>query len=190
MSINFKRNYPIILLCIAVLSILAFVLGNERVIAYATKSSATATDTTTTNGIDYTNDINLFDDTVVHSIQVIMADEDYDSMITTYQETGLKEYFQADVIIDGVRINDVGIRLKGNASLRTALGGGMDFGGGSQEAEASAVSDSQCRLLSFRGETHDRHSQSCRTCSGGYGSESRCPGRMYEGWPRVRRQPG
>ena len=100
MSINLKRNYPIILLCVAILSILAFALGNERVIAYTTKSSATATDTTTENGIDYTNEIELFDDTIVHSIQVIMADEDYDSMITTYQETGLKEYFQADVIID------------------------------------------------------------------------------------------
>ena len=136
MSINLKRNYPIILLCVAVLSILAFALGNERVITYTTKSSATATDTTTENGIDYTNEIELFDDTVIHSIQVIMADEDYDSMINTYQETGLKEYFQADVIIDGVRINDVGIRLKGNASLRTALGGGMGFGGGNRPDNA------------------------------------------------------
>lgn len=136
MSINLKRNYPIILLCVAVLSILAFALGNERVIAYTTKSSATATDTTTENGIDYTNEIELFDDPVVHSIQVIMADEDYDAMVTTYQETGLKEYFQADVIIDGVRINNVGIRLKGNASLRTALGGGMGFGGGNRPDNA------------------------------------------------------
>ncbi len=136
MSINFKRNYPIILLCVAVLSILAFALGNERVIAYTTETSSTATDTTTANGIDYANDIDLFDDTVVHSIQVIMADEDYDSMITTYQETGLKEYFQADVIIDGVRINDVGIRLKGNASLRTALGTGMGFGDGNRPDNA------------------------------------------------------
>ena len=141
MSINLKRNYPIILLCVAVLAILVFALGNERVIAYTTKSSASANDTTAENGIDHTNAIELFDDTVVHSIQVIMADEEYDSMITTYQETGLKEYFQADVIIDGVRINDVGIRLKGNASLRTALGGGMGFGGGNRPDNAPPFDD-------------------------------------------------
>ena len=143
MSINFKRNYPIILLCVAVLSILTFTLGNARVIAYTTKTSSTATGTTTENGIDYTNDVELFDDTVVHSIQVIMADDDYDSMITTYQETGLKEYFQADVIIDGVRINAVGIRLKGNASLRTALGAGMGFGGGNRPDNAPQPNDAK-----------------------------------------------
>lgn len=137
MSINFKRNYPIILLCIAVLSLLTFVLGNARVIAYTAKTSSTATD----NGTNYSNNIDLFDDTVVHSIQVIMADEDYDSMVTTYQETGLKEYFKADVIIDGVQINNVGIRLKGNASLRTALGGGMGFGGGNRPDNAPQFDD-------------------------------------------------
>lgn len=141
MSINFKRNYPIILLCVAVLSLLTFVLGNARVIAYTAKTSSTATDTTTDNGINYSNNIDLFDDTVVHSIQVIMADEDYDSMVTTYQETGLKEYFKADVIIDGVQINNVGIRLKGNASLRTALGGGMGFGGGNRPDNAPQFDD-------------------------------------------------
>ena len=63
-----------------------------------------------------------------------MDDDDYDEMLATYQQTRLKEYFKADVIIDGVRINDVGIRLKGNASLQTALGGGMGGGGGNRPA--------------------------------------------------------
>ncbi len=135
MSINFRRNYPIIILVIALLSVLTFAIGDMRVIAY-TSSNGTATTTGEKNGFDYANDVTLFDDTLVHEIQVLMDDEQYDEMVGTYQETGLKEYFKVDVIIDGVRINDVGIRLKGNASLRTALGGGMGFGGNNRPDNA------------------------------------------------------
>lgn len=125
MSINFKRHYRIVIVLVILASVLTFALGDLRVIAYTTQPEPT---TTTKDMYDYTNEVDLLDDTVMHSIQVVMSEEDYDSMLTTYQQTGLKEYFKADVIIDGVRINGVGIRLKGNASLRTALGGG--FGGG------------------------------------------------------------
>jgi len=127
MSINFRRHYPTLIVLIVVVSVLVFAMGNMRVIAYTTSKSSPIT--ANRGSTDYTNDIPLFDNTVVHSIRVIMSDEDYDSMITTYQQTGVKEYFKADVIIDGVQINNVGIRLKGNASLRTAIGGGMGGGG-------------------------------------------------------------
>ncbi|NTU56136.1 MAG: hypothetical protein HGA79_07790, partial [Anaerolineales bacterium] len=125
MSINFKRHYQIVIVLVVVVAVLTFALGNSRVIAYTTRAESTAT---TKSMYDFTNNTDLFDDTVVHSIQVIMSDADYDSMITTYQKTGEKEYFKADVVIDGMRINNVGIRLKGNASLRTALGAGRGFG--------------------------------------------------------------
>lgn len=126
MSLNFRRHYPILIVLVILIFVLTFALGNMRVIAYTSQTEPTSE---TKYMTDYTNDIALFDETVAHSIQVIMSEEDYNSMITTYQETGLKEYFKADVIIDGVRINEVGIRLKGNASLRTALGGNRGFGG-------------------------------------------------------------
>jgi spore coat protein CotH len=130
MSLKLKRYYPVTLALLIALSFFTFVLGDQRVIAYTVKAESQSTEEKYSDGIDITNEIDLFDDTVVHSIQIIMSDEDYDTMITTYQETGLKEYFQADIVIDGVQINDVGIRLKGNASLRTALGGGGGMGGG------------------------------------------------------------
>lgn len=126
MSINFRRHYRILIVLVILVSVLTLVLGNLRVIAYTTRPEPTST---TKDMFDYTNDVDLFDDTVVHSIQIIMSEEDYDSMVTTYQQAGEKEYFKADVIIDGVRVNEVGIRLKGNASLRTALGGGGGPGG-------------------------------------------------------------
>lgn len=127
MSLTLRRHYPILIVLVTLMSTLLLILGDLRIIAYTTQEAETAS--TIRELHDYTNEIDLFDDTVVHSIQVIMAQEDYDSMITTYQETGLKEYFQADVILDGVRISNVGIRLKGNASLSTAVGGGTGFGG-------------------------------------------------------------
>lgn len=144
MSINLKRNYHLIILVVLLAAVLTFALGDMRVIAYT--SSTSSADEASIEGTDYTNDISLLDDTVVHEIQVIMDEAEYDSMLTTYQETGLKEYFKADIIIDGVRINDVGIRLKGNASLRTALGGGSGFGGGNRPDNFQPPADGQRQL--------------------------------------------
>ncbi|MCW5878537.1 MAG: CotH kinase family protein [Anaerolineales bacterium] len=120
MSLMFRRNFPLALLLAALLAVLVFVLGDERIIAYTTSPSAA---NSATLGSDYSSDVMLFDDSRVHEIQVLMSEADYDLMLSTYQSTGLKEYFQVDVVIDDERINNVGIRLKGNASLRTALGG-------------------------------------------------------------------
>ena len=128
MSMNFKRHYPILILVTVVLSLLAFVLGKQRVIAYTTENDESE-QSLPTSGYDVSNSIDIFDDSTIHSVQVIMSEGDYDQMLSTYQETGLKDYFHADVIIDGVRVNNVGIRLKGNASLRSALGGNMNPGG-------------------------------------------------------------
>ena len=130
MSLRFKRHYPILLILVAVVLVLTLVFGNQRVIAYTVDGSGEVEEET----MPYTNEIALFDDTVVHTIQILMSTDDYDQMITTYQQTGEKEYFHADIIIDGVRINDVGIRLKGNASLMTALGGTGSMGAGSQSS--------------------------------------------------------
>lgn len=127
MSLTLKRNIPLLVLMTILAAALVLVLGTQRVIAYTTSVS---TRLSTAGENDVTNTVALFDDGLVHEIQVLMSDADYESMLTTYQETGLKEYFEADVIIDGVRINDVGIRLRGNASLRTALGGGGGEGFG------------------------------------------------------------
>lgn len=136
---NLRRNYPVLLAVIFVLAFLLLALGGQRVIAYTTDTDTGQSAEQT--GIEYTNDVALFDDAVVHSIQVIISDEDYQTMISTYQQTGKKDYFHADVIIDGVRINDVGIRLKGNASLMTALGGGSGMGGRAEIDRGAAPDD-------------------------------------------------
>jgi len=123
-SLNLKRNYPVLIVFVLVIGFFMLVLGGQRVIAYTNDGEENTSQQT---GIAYTNAIDLFDDTTVHSIQIIMTDEEYDTMISTYQQTGEKDYFHADIIIDGVRVNDVGIRLKGNSSLMTVLGGQGDM---------------------------------------------------------------
>ena len=54
----------------------------------------------------------LFDNSRVHTIDIVM--DDWDSFIST---ATTEEYSAATVIIDGEAYNDVGIRGKGNTSL-------------------------------------------------------------------------
>jgi spore coat protein CotH len=119
MRLMFKRHYKLLVLLALVLGLLTFGLGNQRIIAYTVPGNLSVVQASTNS----TNDIALFDNSIVHSIQILIPEEEYQQMITTYQQTSSKDYFQADVIIDGVGMDDVGVRLKGNASLRTALGG-------------------------------------------------------------------
>lgn len=130
MSLKFKRYYQLIILLVLTSIFFIAALGNQRVIAYTVQGN---TQVVQQQGNDYTNSMVLFDDTVVHTIRIEIPDEDYQQMVTTYQKTGEKDYFHANVIIDGVKISNVGLRLKGNASLRTAAGGnggqGMGPGG-------------------------------------------------------------
>lgn len=132
MSLKVKRHFPLWVLLILVLTVSLVGLGSQRIIAYTIPGGdstvqAAAVETAST-GTDISNTVALFDENLVHTVQILISDEDYQEMITTYQQTGIKEYFHADVIIDGVRINNVGLRLKGNASLRSAVGGNMGMG--------------------------------------------------------------
>jgi spore coat protein CotH len=113
MSLRFKRYYPLLIIFAAVLVFLSVFAGRTRVIAYTTQPAATPTPA----GANIDNPVALFDETIVHEIQINMDESDYRQMIRTYQQTGEKDSFHADITIDGVTIQDVGIRLKGHASL-------------------------------------------------------------------------
>ncbi|HEX2981635.1 MAG TPA: CotH kinase family protein, partial [Anaerolineaceae bacterium] len=125
MRLRLKRYYPLLVLLCVVTVVFTVGLGDRRIIAYTVEGQEEQEPV----GVAYINSVSLFDQSVVHSIQITMDPDDYDQMITTYQQTGEKEYFHASVVIDGVSLADVGVRLKGNASLRTAVGGKGGFGG-------------------------------------------------------------
>ena len=83
----------------------------------AAEVSAPAATSTTEGGV--------LDSSVVHEIAVTFDEDAYDAMIETYSATGDKEWIEATVTIDGVTLERVGLRLKGNSSLR---GLGTDSG--------------------------------------------------------------
>ena len=61
--------------------------------------------------------IAFFDDSLVHEIGVEFSDEDYQAMLAAYGDSGGKDWISATVTIDGTRLENVGLRLKGNSSL-------------------------------------------------------------------------
>ena len=84
----------------------------------------------------------LFDSSIVHEIAVSFAQADYDAMIATYRSSGEKAWMEATVTIDGVTYQNVGMRLKGNSSIRglrdDGRGGGPAGGpGGNVSADAA-----------------------------------------------------
>lgn len=65
------------------------------------------------NNPEYENQ--LFEDSYVHQIDVIIDDDDWNDMMENPLE---EEYHLADLVIDGDVVSEVGIRTKGNNSLR------------------------------------------------------------------------
>jgi len=127
MNIVWRRNYPLVLILMAFVLAL-FSISSWRLIAY---NFGEGKEIETAEAVDYQNEIDIFDDSVVHEVQIDFDDGDYEEMITTYKETSEKEYYSVTVTIDGVTIENVGIRLKGNLTLRQSLGtdGGGMMGG-------------------------------------------------------------
>lgn len=79
--------------------------------ANPTQTGSTAASSSTVAG-------SVFDASVVHSISIEVDEATLKDMIQTYLDTGDKEWIKAQVTIDGQTFTDVGIKLKGNSSLR------------------------------------------------------------------------
>ncbi|BCL29525.1 CotH kinase family protein [Streptomyces aurantiacus] len=114
--------------CLAAgLSVLLIFFGDVRVTPFVTSASTADGDEITD---DVAGSVDLFDDSRTHSIQLDYSETDFDDLMSKYQDDGEKEYIKADLTIDGVYLNDVGIRLKGNSTLQSLRGGGMGGGRG------------------------------------------------------------
>ncbi|MDX1690930.1 MAG: CotH kinase family protein [Acidimicrobiia bacterium] len=77
----------------------------------------------------------VFDPSYVHEISLTFDQAEYDEIVEIYAETGEKDWISATVTIDGTTYEDVGIRLKGNSSLR-GLGESQSDGGPGGRADA------------------------------------------------------
>ncbi len=63
-------------------------------------------------------DGSVFDASLVHTIDISFDDDEYTAMLETYITTSEKDWIEATVTIDGTTYEQVGLRLKGNSSLR------------------------------------------------------------------------
>jgi len=113
MDIKLKRHYKVLILFIFAIFFFGMAIGETMMVPYSSGNQLNAS----ANPDNIENEIYIFDDSLVHEIKIDMTEEDYNLMITTFNETGEKEYFPADITIDGVTIKNVGLRLKGNSSL-------------------------------------------------------------------------
>lgn len=109
------RRRTAIVASIAVLALggggTAFALGSDG-------AEGVATSGVTTAAVEVSDGTGVWDADTLHDISVEVDDAAVAAMIDTYQETGDKEWIEATVTIDGTTFEQVGLRLKGNSSLR------------------------------------------------------------------------
>ena len=94
--------------------------------AAASSDTVASSDTATTDAAGTSADgdgfelgaVGTLSSTQVHDIAVEFEQAEFEAMVETYRSTGEKEWITATVTIDGTTYEDVGLRLKGNSSLR------------------------------------------------------------------------
>ncbi|MGB7329589.1 MAG: CotH kinase family protein, partial [Rubripirellula sp.] len=60
----------------------------------------------------------FFDDTYVHEVSITFDDDDwYNTLFTSHDTDATDPYFEADFVADGIALENVGVRFKGNSSF-------------------------------------------------------------------------
>ncbi|RUL94863.1 CotH kinase family protein [Verrucosispora sp. FIM060022] len=128
--------------CLAFALVLAVTLSSVPIRPYVTSTSSSGGDLVTQ---DIAGTVDLFDETVAHRIELVFRDADYERMLDAFYAEGEKEYLEADLVIDGTAIPSVGIRLKGNSTLRSLTRNGQTSqrGGGPDGPEGPGGTDGQ-----------------------------------------------
>ncbi|WNI28518.1 CotH kinase family protein [Streptomyces sp. ITFR-6] len=112
------------------LAVMLYAFGDARISPYVTSASRVEANAITD---DVRGTVGLYDTSVRHSVQLEYQQTDFDKMMKEFKKDGTKDSIPADLTIDGVFLQDVGIRLKGNStlmSLRGNRGGGPGGGRG------------------------------------------------------------
>ena len=113
MTSNPKPSRPQRLAALATLAVLT--LGG---CTSASSEPTVATSNVTSAARTVADGTGVWDATTVHGISIEVDESAVATMITTYLETDEKEWIEAIVTIDGEVYDNVGLRLKGNSSLR------------------------------------------------------------------------
>ncbi|CAN7324504.1 CotH kinase family protein [Microbacterium sp. LjRoot45] len=87
--------------------------------AVVSASTPTATSSTAAAASEADAASSLWDSSSVHDISVDYEQSEYDAAIAEYLDSGEKVWISATVTIDGDTFENVGLKLKGNSSLRS-----------------------------------------------------------------------
>ncbi len=114
--VRIRHNSRLIFGSIFVLVITGLILGSFRIdpIVFTQESQ----EQTTNSRFNIIGNVDLFDLNVPHQIEMLISPGDYQILMNDYQRLGLKTWVPANITIDGTLIENVGIRLKGNSTLR------------------------------------------------------------------------
>ena len=127
-SLRWRRHRGLVLMIVlAMVSLIAF-FGDARLSALTSSERSKVVAPADTKTINVKGAVPLFDDGHVHEIEFTFDPADYARMIATYQQSGVKDFIEATVKIDGTVIPSVGIRLKGNSTLMSLRRGGTTGG--------------------------------------------------------------
>lgn len=96
------------------LAVTMALFGTSRVIPYITGDDRYQPPAVTQ---DLAGTVSLFDASTSHTVQLTFAQSDYERILRAWYDEGEKEYLEADLVIDGTRVENVGVRLKGNSTL-------------------------------------------------------------------------
>ncbi|TDE31105.1 spore coat protein CotH [Nonomuraea mesophila] len=114
--VRLRHHWRLVAACVAFLAACYGVLGSGTVRPYVTSVR-----TASAGGVvvrDLAGSRELFDAAAPHEVALTFRDESYQDMLAEYFKDGDKKYVEADLTIDGTTIPSVGIRLKGNSTLR------------------------------------------------------------------------
>ncbi|MGW9115049.1 CotH kinase family protein [Streptomyces sp. NPDC055663] len=153
------------------LAVAVHFFGDARVSPYVTSSSRVEADTIT-QIVEGT--VDLYDASVSHSIQLTYEQTDFDKMMKEFEDEGTKDYLSADLTIDGVHLEDVGIRLKGNSTLSSLRGNGMGMPGGGRNMPGRAGAQQGAPPAADQGADGGRDRG--RNTGGGPGTTGQQPG--------------
>lgn len=125
--VRIRHYWKLLVVCAAFLVTCVVVFSTVRVAPMVTSASDGS-------GAQVAEDIagttDLFDASTAHTVTLTFRDADYQRQLDEFWDEGEKEFLEADITIDGARVESVGIRLKGNSTLAGLTRNGQSRPGG------------------------------------------------------------
>ena len=105
-TMRWRRNWKLVAVYVAGLVALVGLFGSARVVAVTSSERSDKEQPNDEQNIN--GKVDLWDSEVLHTIEVQFDTADYARMIATFRSDGSKTYIEADITIDGTKIDRLG----------------------------------------------------------------------------------